>query len=266
MDESGVQVSTGKGIQLCVWFIFSAFIFVQDIEASTLEEAEASYAEGFYLEAAQIAEEAGGASGFAFAATSLNIYALYYAEKEESVKLYQRAMDLAGRAVEIDPKSLRGNNELARAMGRYSQRIGRVRAMNEKFAERIRKHIEVTLSIDDQFAEGHLALGRWHAGLIEVLGSFLARSFFGASKNDAVYHLERALELDSEGIDSHYGVAIGFLALGKRKYRKKAKGLLLQVAKLPVRHVYQVVIQEKAIKRIEKLNVPQVTNHEHQNK
>ncbi len=250
---------------LCAILICSAFLFAQDIEANTLKEAEVAYAEGRYLEAAQIAEKIGSASGFALAANSLNIHALYYAEKQKSMGLYQRAMDLAERAVKIEPGNLRGNYELTRAMGKYSQQIGRVRAMNEKFAERIREHIEDTLLINEQFAEAHLALGRWHAGLIEVIGSFLARSLFGASRKVAVYHFERALELDPQGIDTHYGTAVGFLALSKRKYKKKAKDLLLRATKLPVRQVYQQVIQEQAVKRIEKLQSSKESNHQYRN-
>lgn len=245
-----------------VLFIFLAFIAAGDAKATTLEEAETAYAEGRYLEAARMAEKAGGASGFVLAANSLNTHALYYAEKDEQGGLFRHAMDLAERAIEIDPESLRGHFELVRAMGKYAQGIGRVKAINEKYAEQIREHLEFALSLDDNFADAHLALGSWHAGLIEVMGSFLAGILFGANRKDAVFHIERALELDREGIDIHYGSANGFLALGKRKYRKKAEGLLSRVAELPVQEAYQTSIQEKAARRIKELHSPKDTNNQ----
>ncbi|MYB35047.1 MAG: hypothetical protein F4X92_08000 [Gammaproteobacteria bacterium] len=243
-----------------ILFVCLAFISTGDAKATTLEEAETAYAEGRYLEAARMAEKAGGASGFALAANSLNTHALYYAEKDEQSGLFRHAMDLAERAIEIDPKSLRGHFELVRAMGKYAQGIGRVKAMNEKYAEQIREHLEFALSLDDNFADAHLALGSWHAGLVEVMGSFLAGILFGANRKDAVFHIERALDLDREGIDIHYGSANGFLALGKRKYRKKAEDLLSRVAELPVQESYQASIQEKAVQRIKELNSPKDTN------
>ncbi len=240
----------------CYWLllIFLAFISAGNARATTLEEVETAYAEGRYLEAAQIAEKIGGASGFALAANSLNIHALHYAEKEEQSRLFLHAMGLAERAIEIDPKSLRGRFELVRAMGKYAQGIGRVKAMTEKHAERIQEHLEVALSLDEGFADAHLALGSWHAGLIEAMGSFLAGFLYGANRKDAIFHIERALELNRDDIDIHYGSANGFLALGEQKYRKRAEVLLSRVAELSVQEIYQVDIQEKAVQRINELN------------
>ncbi|MCY4313011.1 MAG: hypothetical protein OXD44_04825 [Gammaproteobacteria bacterium] len=243
------------------WVLLACLAFISGGgRAASLEEAGTAYAEGRYLEAAQIAEKIGGASGFALAANSLNTHALYYAEKEEQSGLFRHAMDLAERAVEIDPKSLRGHFELVRAMGKYAQGIGRIKAMSEKYAEQIREHLEIALSLDDNSADAHLALGSWHAGLIEVMGSFLAGVLFGANRKDAFFHIERALELDPDGIDTHYGSANGYLALGKRKYRKKAEGLLLRVAELPAQEVYQENIRGKAVQRIKELNSPKEAN------
>ena len=248
----------------CYWLllIFLAFTSAGNARATTLEEAETAYAEGRYLEAAQIAEKVGGAGGFALAANSLNIHAFHYAEKEEQSRLFRHAMGLAERAIEIDPKNLRGRFELARAMGKYAQGIGRVKAMNEKYVEQIREHLEVALSLDDDLADAHLALGSWHAGLIEVMGSFLAGFLYDANRKDAIFHIERALELDREGIDIHYGSANGFLALGEQKYRKRAEGLLSRVAELSVQEIYQVDIQEKAVQRINELNSPKESHNQ----
>lgn len=246
-----------------IWalIILSMLILVGDVKAATLQEAEIAYAEGRYLDAAQIAEKAGGAGGFAFAASSLNVHALYYADRRKRSELYQRAMGYAEKAIEIDSKSFIGHFELARAMGEYARGIGRVRAMNEKVVERIRQHLEIAISLNDNYADAHHALGRWHAGLIEAMGSFLGRSLFGAKKKNAIFHLERALELDPEGIEIHHGSAIGFLALGKRKYRKKAEFLLSRISAFPKTEVYHVNIQAQSVERIRELNAPEETNN-----
>lgn len=221
---------------------------------STLQEAQVAYDEGRYLDAAAIAEDAGGAKGFTFAASSVITHFVYYADKGERTELYQRALQLTERSLEIDSKNSRTHYELARAVGEYALTIGRIRAMSEGVAERIKEHLEIALSAGANSAMVHHGMGRWHAHLIEKIGPFLAGSLFGAKKKEAVFHLDRALELDPQGIDIMYGSAIGFLTLDKREYRDKAKGLLKNVINIPARHAYQTIIHQRAMQLMKELN------------
>ena len=232
----------GCWVALC---IFAALLVSTSSKAEGLEAAEAAYADGRYLEAAEIANNIGGASGLVFAARSLDKHTRFFAEDSKRKELYERSMDMAKSAIELDPENPKAHLGLASAMGEYALVVGRIKALNEKLAGRIREHLDIALSLDEDSAWVHSALGQWHAGLIGEMGSFLARSVFGAKRQDAVFHLNRALELDPQDIYINYGSAKGFLALGKRKYRDRAQALLRRALNLPAVDAYETVVHQE---------------------
>lgn len=230
--------------------------------AETVEAAQAAYRDGRYVDAAEMAKHAGGVDGFVLAAHALTIHARYFAAHNEKRQLYRQSMDLASSAIELDAEDATAHFELAKAMGQYALTIGRIRALDEQLVGRIRKHLDIALSINEASAAIHHAQGQWHAGLIDEMGAFLARSLFGAKRKDAVFHLNRALALDSDGIAINYGSAKGLLALGKRKYRGKAQELLLRVLDLPAVNAYEAVIRKEANELLRSLNEPDKQTHD----
>ena len=66
--------------------------------AESIEAARAAFSEGEYVEAAELAEALGTASGHALAAEALAIYAHYIAGEQDKVPLLQRAMRSAETA------------------------------------------------------------------------------------------------------------------------------------------------------------------------
>ena len=58
-------------------------------------------------------------------------------------------------------------------------------------------------------ASAHLAMGAWHAELVALVGSFLARITYGAREKDAIAHFEKALKRDPDGKAVYLEYALG---------------------------------------------------------
>ena len=66
------------------------------VNAESMEDAKAAFAEGRFADAAVIAEAAGTSEGYALAARSLAVYGHYAAPEEEKKELFERALQLGG--------------------------------------------------------------------------------------------------------------------------------------------------------------------------
>ncbi|MYE59082.1 MAG: hypothetical protein F4X35_05815, partial [Alphaproteobacteria bacterium] len=91
--------------------------------AGSLDAARAAWSEGRFVEAADLAEAAGGANGLAFAAESLAVQAYFVAPKADRPALFERALALVARAVEAEPDAAFTHMAAARVMGRHGQTL-----------------------------------------------------------------------------------------------------------------------------------------------
>lgn len=222
-------------------------------EAQAIDEAREAYAQGRFAEAARMGEAIGTSNGLALAARSLTIHAYYIAGKHERETLLERAVELARKAVRADPGNAAAHLQLARALGRYAQAVGPFETANRGYAEAIREATETALRLDPDMASAHLSLGRWHAGVVGMVGSFLARITFGAREEHALASLERAFELAPDAKAVPFEYAVGLLALDEDEYREQARRLLKRAVALPARDAYEGLLHKKAVKRLRAL-------------
>ena len=110
--------------------------------------------------------------------------------------------------------------------------------MNRGYAGKIRAATEDALRLDPEMVPAHLSLGRWHAGLVGMAGSFPARLTYGAREKDAIASFERALELAPHAKTVFLEYALGLLALDDDKYREPARGLLKRAIEIPAKDAY----------------------------
>ena len=222
--------------------------------ATPLDQARTAYAQGRFVEAAELAEAMGTSESYALGAASLTAYGRFViTNDDDKVMIFERAIELANKAIESDPNNADAHLQLTRALGRYTRNIGRIRALNENIVERTREHLETALSIDEQSASLHHSMGRWHVGLTARMGSIAANLMFGGNKKDAAFHFNRALQLGPKDKEVYYGIAIGMLALSKRKYRETAQDLLQKAIELPIQDAYGQFIDDLAVARLAKL-------------
>ena len=242
---------------VCLFFFCClAFVYVLPpigvAHAQTIDEAKAAYAQGRFAEAARIGESLGTSQGFALSAESLSVHANYIAKKGEKKELLERAVTLATKAVTSDPNNADAHLQLARAIGRRAETVGVFEAAGE--AEKIRESTENALRINPKLVAAHLSLGRWHSELVGAMGSFIARTVYGAQKKEAIASFERAVVLapNAKAVSLQY--ALGLIALDDYQYREKARNLLMRSIRLPAKDAYERILHTEAVGALNSLN------------
>ena len=219
--------------------------------AQSIDDARAAFREGRFLEAADLAEAIQSSEGYALAAQSLAAHGHFMATGDERKGFLERAMRLGEAAVRADSSNAEAYYQSAHAVGRYAQSVGKLTALRRGLAGRIRGLLEDTLAIRPDFAEAHMALGSWHAGIASA--GRVARFIYKGNRKDAVIHYERALELepDSKVILMEY--ALNLPELDREGGRERAGALLSKAAELPVLDAYGEFIQQDVLKALAEL-------------
>jgi tetratricopeptide (TPR) repeat protein len=167
--------------------------FPQSAEA---QDAWRAYHRGDF-EAAARRGEALGAPGAAAAAKAINIYASYLVEdRRDKLDLFLRAAALAENLQNVAPENPNGWYLHAQALGRYSQCVSVAKALAEGLGGKIKHSLETALKLDKRHADAHIALGAYHAEIVDKIGGMIASLTYGASKEAALRHFEEALKLN----------------------------------------------------------------------
>lgn len=256
-----------NGLSRCVWgrlvikllllacvSLLHAFVLVGSGSAQSIDAARTAYAEGRFLEAADIGEALGTSEGLALAAESLTIQAYYRTRGSAKEALFERAAGLAQRAIKADPNNPEAHFQSSHVMGRHGQTIGVLEAANKGYAEKIRDAIETTLRLDPDMPAAYLGMAMWHAEVVAGVGSFMAGILYGADEDDAIDFYEQALVRapDEKAVPLEY--ALGLLTLDDDDYREKARTLLQRAIESPVKDAFDEILHRKAIRRLAALD------------
>lgn len=84
----------------------------------------------------------------------------------------------------------------AYALGRYAQEISVVKALAQGIGGQVKASLERTLALAPRHADAHVALGVYHAEIIDKVGALLGGLTYGASRDQALEHFRTALRLN----------------------------------------------------------------------
>ena len=214
-----------------------------------LAAAEAAYAEGHLLEAAELAEALGTSAGHALAALCLALQAEYLAAEDDTPDLVERALALADEAIRLDPGNADAYLQSARALGLHAGIIGNLRAVRQGLGGKSRDLVLAALERAPDQAEAHLGVAGWHADI--VAAGFIARAMFkDANKADAVKHFERALELGGDSKMVRLEYARRLPKLDRKGGRERARTLLAEAAAFPVRNFHDGLVHEDVLEEL----------------
>ena len=218
-----------------------------------VQDAWRAYHEGRFERAVEIGKAYGGL-GLVPAAFAATIYAHYLEPGEESkVAIFETAMELAERATQACPDNANAFYMYAVAQGRYSQFISMVEALAKGFAPKIRAAADRCLELQPDHAEGHVTLAGWHAEIVDKVGGMLAGLSFGAKKDLAEEHYDRALALAPASPVPHIEKAAGLLLMYGESSRDEAMRLLQTAVSLDPADAMQALDIEKARRTLAEL-------------
>jgi tetratricopeptide (TPR) repeat protein len=233
--------------------IGAMFVLAGNAGAQSIEEAHTEYAEGRFVDAADLARALDTSDGYALAADSLVIYGYYIAPGNEKEGFFRRAVELARTAIRLDPANPDAHLQLAHAMGRRAQAIGVLEALHEGYAGKMRNAVQEALRLAPDMAAAHLSFAAWHAGVINN-GGLIAALLYGASEDEALAHFERAVELAPQEKVVFLEYALGLLSLDAIGNGEKARNLLKRAISLPSKDALDRIIHRKAIERLAAFN------------
>ena len=176
----------------------------------------------------QKATEAGvklGGSGITVANKAQVIYANYLEKNEKNkLALFQEVVARAEAQIAASPNDPNAHYFLACALGRYSQGISVAKALTQGLGGKVKSALETTIKLSPKHADAHIALGAFHAEVIDKVGSLLGRTQ-GASKDTGMSMFKTALKLNPTSAIAMVEYANGLVMLEGDKKMKEATQL-----------------------------------------
>ncbi|MES2958333.1 MAG: hypothetical protein V4792_09095 [Pseudomonadota bacterium] len=171
-----------------------------------------------------------GGAGITLANKAQAIYANYL-EKSEKTKLamFQEVMARAEAQATEEPKNPNAHYWMAYAIGRYGQGISVAKALSQGLGAKIKTALETTLKLAPKHADAHIALGAFHAEVIDKVGSLLGKTQ-GASKASGLAMYQQALKLTPTSAIAMVEYANGLVMLEGDKRMKDAEKLYADAA------------------------------------
>src|ERR1700754_1692532 len=179
---------------------------------------------GEFQKAAEAGLKAGGA-GITVANKAQAIYANYL-EKSEKTKLalFMEVAERAEAQIASDPQNANAYYFMAYALGRYSQGISIAKALAQGLGSQVKSALESAIKLAPRHADAHIALGAFHAEVIDKVGSLLGRTQ-GASKDAGLAMFKTALKLNPTSAIAMVEYANGLVMLEGDKKMKEATKL-----------------------------------------
>jgi tetratricopeptide (TPR) repeat protein len=197
-------------------------------EAKVLE-AWALFHAGEFHKAFDAGLKAGGA-GITVANKAQSIYANYLESSEKNkLAMFQDVVARAEAQVAADPTNPNAHYWMAYALGRYSQGISVAKALAQGLGAKVKHALETAIKLAPKHADAHIALGAFHAEVIDKVGSLLGRTQ-GASKDQGLLMYKTALKLNPASAIAMVEYANGLVMLEGDKKMKEAEKLYADAA------------------------------------
>src|SRR6478609_10933903 len=168
---------------------------------------------GDFQQAVALGTAAGGA-GIKAAVKAQVVYAQYL-EKSAPAKLalLEQAYGWADAARKAAPQDANAHYLYAFALGRYGQGISVAKALAQGFGGKIKDALLTALKLDAKHADAHTAYGSYQAEVINKVGALVAGMTYGAKKDSAIEHFEKAIKLNPESAIARIEYGNGLILL-----------------------------------------------------
>jgi tetratricopeptide (TPR) repeat protein len=168
---------------------------------------------------------AAGGSGINAAVKAQVVYG-HYLEKSAAAKskLFEEAAAWAEEHRSAAPKDVNAHYLHAFALGRYSQCISVGKALAQGLGGKIKDALLTAMKLEPRHADANIAYGAYQAEVIDKVGGLVAGMTYGAKKESAVEHFQKALKLFPESAIARIEYGNGLILLfGKSRLGEATK-------------------------------------------
>jgi len=187
-------------------------------EAKDSQQAWRLFHMGDFQAAVKLADRL-GLQAHAVANKATGIYASYLEDDaKRQIECFKSAIGRAEKAIVAYPDDPNSHYFHAFNLGRYSQSISVVKALKQGVGGKISQSLRKTLELQPDHADAHIAMGMYHAEIIDKVGKMLGSVTYGASEKEALQHFETALKICPKSPIAHieYGNGL-YMLLGDKR-------------------------------------------------
>jgi tetratricopeptide (TPR) repeat protein len=179
---------------------------------------------GEFQRAAEAGLKAGG-DGITVANKATCVYANYLEKKEKNkLDLFLEVAQRAETQVARDERNPNAWYLQAYALGRYSQGISVARALAQGLGSKVKEALEKTIKLQPRHADAYIALGAFHAEVIDKVGTLIGGMTYGAKKETGLRMFQDGLKLNPGSAIAMIEYANGLVMLeGERKMKEATK-------------------------------------------
>ncbi len=194
-----------------------------------VQAAWALFHSGQFQKATEAGLKAGGA-GITVANKAQAIYANYLEKSEKNkLALFLEVAERAEALAKEDPQNANAWYFMAYALGRYSQGISVAKALAQGLGSKVKGALETTIKLQPKHADAHIALGAFHAEVIDKVGKLLGRTQ-GADASTGLKLYKEALKLNPTSAIAMVEYANGLVMLEGDKKMAEAEKLYADAA------------------------------------
>src|SRR5512137_2579490 len=186
-------------------------------------EAWIAFHAGDFQKAAELGAKAGD-EGVSVANKAQAIYANYLEDNEKrKLELFEEVAQRAEKLQAKQPKNANAFYWQAYALGRYAQGISVAKALAQGIGGKVKAALETIIKLAPKHADAHIALGSYHAEVIDKVGAMMGGLTYGAKKDTAIKMYKEALKLNPTSAIARIEYANGLVMLEGKKALKEGR-------------------------------------------
>jgi len=177
-----------------------------------------------------------GVNGYSVAHKAICIYA-HYLERSPQKKLatFECVAERCERQQQEQPDNPAGYYWHAYALGQYARGISVMKALAQGLGAKIKHSLDKAIRLEPLRADAHVALGVYHAEIIDKAGAMIGGLTYGAKKEEGYRQFQTALELNPDSAIARIQYARALRMLEGKKKAAEATALLEQALRCAVR-------------------------------
>jgi hypothetical protein len=218
-------------------------LFAAPPQAATFADAESAFNAGQFAQAAALAGALHTADGDALVARAELVLAAYLAPPAERNGHLSEAETAARRALERNPDHVEAMLHLVIALGYRARQLSPLAAHSAGYGREAKALIAraLILAPDDPWTHG--IAGGWNGELVTAAGGFLAKLFYGASRQRMTAAFARAMTLAPGNPAIRVEYAKVLLRLDAERHAEEARALLASASALHPANAFEGLLQ-----------------------
>ncbi|HEY5799603.1 MAG TPA: hypothetical protein VIT92_05250 [Burkholderiaceae bacterium] len=209
-------------------------LHVGDAEAlpkdAAIVEAWLAFHAGEFEKAVKLGLEQ-GMDGYAVANKAACMYATYLEKSDKKkIAMFEEIAERCEEQQAEQPKNAAAYYWHAYALGRYAQGISVVKALAQGVGGKVKSSLDTTIKLAPKHADAHIALGAYHAEIIDKVGAMIGGLTYGAKKDEGYAHFKTALKLNPDSAIARVEYANALVMLDGKKKMDEAVALYEQAA------------------------------------